>query len=74
MFTSYYKGGPYASKISQCADVKFDASQYDFFGSNVAEYELEGPNESIKNAPFDEAGNEDYLLSAKQKARNLFVL
>ncbi|KAF9667138.1 hypothetical protein SADUNF_Sadunf16G0302000 [Salix dunnii] len=36
--------------------IKFDASQYEFFGKNVAEHGLEDFDESMHDAPADETG------------------
>ncbi|WCJ24393.1 cold shock domain protein 3 [Euphorbia peplus] len=58
------------SAASDKQDVKFDASQYEFFGSNVVEHELGSIIENIEYAPAEDAGNQDMLSSAKQKGKH----
>ncbi|XP_057989119.1 cold shock domain-containing protein 3-like [Hevea brasiliensis] len=57
----------------QCAkDIKFDASQYEFFGKNVVDYELGGFEEAVDNASAEKAqDHQDLQSSGKQKVKEV---
>ncbi|CAK7357385.1 unnamed protein product [Dovyalis caffra] len=48
-------------------EINFDASQYEFFGKNVAELDLEELDESTDDAPADAAGTELNRISRPRR-------
>ncbi|XP_048228985.1 cold shock protein 2 isoform X1 [Ricinus communis] len=53
---------------SKQEDIKFDASQYEFFGKNVMEHEL-----GDLDSPSEKAEDKDLLLSEKHEGKNKVI-